>query len=249
MRIEGVKNQGTTVGSGNIGLATKEGKLVFQVTGKPRTGKEKEIQFKPMEKTVIEIPLGERNIKAVFRLAVEGRNSLIAKALKEKDDQEFDVKLKGGEGIYIGIRGYHWGFSLLARKGNQEALLIMKPREFYPVVRFLERLSIERKKASSVISKDLDFLVCEAEKGKGLTFRTVDEWKVVGELKDKATLIALIEDLSDRVRIDGMYTAKFETISLVNKNGSTFLKCGGRHYTVTRKELLSLKLLAETALN
>ncbi|WP_456419309.1 hypothetical protein [Thermovibrio sp.] len=245
MKVEGIKSQGKPIGKGDIKFSFKEGKIVFQVSGKPR--EKEEDKFQPMEGEILEFPL-ERNRKAVFSLAVEGRNSLIAKALKEKEEQEFDLKLQGGEGIYAGIRGHKWGFTMLIRKGEKEAFLILKPKEFYPLVRTFEKLAASEKKASKVISTDLDVLICEAEKGKGLSFRSVEEWKEIERLEDKALLVALSEDLTDRTRVENMYSAKFGPISLIERNGRTYLKVGGRNYLVNRKNLLTFKLLADAAL-
>ncbi|ADU97761.1 hypothetical protein Theam_1805 (plasmid) [Thermovibrio ammonificans HB-1] len=247
MKVEGFKSQGRNVGGGEVTFRIEEDNLTVIVSGKPRKRKDGEEAPAPMENTTIKIPFSERNLKSIFRLAVEGRNSLIAKALKEKDNQEFDVKLKGGEGVYVGFRCYRWGYSMLAVNGNEEALLLMKPKEFYPVAGLMEKITITRPKNSAVVSRDLDILVCQADKGK-LTFKTVENFEEVAVINQKHLLLSMAEDLTDRIRIEDMYPARFGPITLSRRGGRSFLKAD-RYYAVTRKELITLQLLTRTALS
>lgn len=242
MKVEGILSQGNRFGNGIFELGVNRDSLIIKVAGKPRPKASQE--FKPLNDE-IEFPLRKKNLKNFFRLAVEGRDSLIKKARKE-DEIGFDEKLSAGDGIYARFRGHSWAFTILVRKGEQEAFFVLKPREFYPIVVMAELFIKRLPSFSAIVTKDLDVLICQAEPGK-LSFRTVETDSELGEIADQETLIALASDIEDRARVKGMYPAKFGIVTLLEKQNSPFIKVGNSFYKTDRQGLLTLKLLAHIA--
>lgn len=242
MKVEGVVSQGKRIGNGTIEVGIDGNSLVLNVAGKPRPKSSE--KFQPLKGEVV-FPLEKRNLKNLFRLAVEGRTSLIQKARREKE-VGFDEKLSAGEGVYARFRGAPWAFSVLVRKGNEEAFFVMKPREFYPIVVVAEVFLKKLPSFTAIVTKDLDVLMCTAEPGK-LSFRTVETDSEAGEITERDVLMSLASDLEDRARIPGMYPAKFGPITLIEKHGSPFIRIGGKHYKTDRQGLLTLKLLCHVA--
>jgi len=242
VKIEGILNQGKRIGNGILEVGTENGSLIIRAVGKPRPRASEE--FKPLN-GVVEFPLQKKNLKNLFRLAVEGRDSLIKKARKE-EEIGFDEKFSAGDGIYARFRGHAWAFTVLIRKGEEEAFFILKPREFYPIIVVAEFFIKRLPSYSAIVTKDLDVLICVAEPGK-LSFRTVETDSELGEVTDRETLIALASDIEDRARIKGMYPAKFGIVTLLEKQNSPFIRVGNSFYKTDRQGLLTLKLLSHIA--
>ena len=245
MKIEGVLQQGKRLGKGDFKFSFKDGKLTMIVSAKPRP---KDEEFSPMEDEKFQFSLEGRNLKSLVRLIVEGKDSLIKKARRERENIGFDEKFSSGDD-YMRIRGYSWAFTILIRSGNKEGFLILKPKEFYPLVCAAENYVKALPESTSIITKDLDFVICNAKKGEGLFFRTVETDEVIGKITDRAVLASLACDIDDRIRIDGMYPAKFGTITLMERQGEPYIRIAGRYYKTDRQGLLTLQLLSKIAID
>lgn len=250
MKVEGVMSEGKPVGRGeiNVGIRREDVPvLTMMITARPRPNKKEQEEFQPMERKKLLFPLVGRNLSNLFRLVVEGKDSLIKKALREKSEIGFDEKLANkGNDEYVRIRGYSWAFTFFARSGNEEGFLIMKPKEFYPIVYLAEKFICSLPEYSAIVTKDLDVLICSAKKGE-LTFRTVESDRVVAKITDAALITALACDLDDRIRIEDMYPAKFGSVTLSYRQKAPCLKVGNRYYKTDRQGLITLQLLAKIA--